>query len=130
MDHSQFHHLPSQYSVRNNTLIGEISPLFCNLSSIVTLDLSHNNLSGMLPQCLSNLSKLLSVLNLQNNNFHGTLPTTYMEGCSLKLMDVSYNQLEGQVPRSLSNCKMLEILLLGNNRFMIFFPLGWESFQG
>uniref|UniRef100_A0A2N9GAH1 POU-specific domain-containing protein n=1 Tax=Fagus sylvatica TaxID=28930 RepID=A0A2N9GAH1_FAGSY len=37
-------------------------------------------------------------------------------------MDVSYNQLEGQVRRSLSNCKMLEILLLGNNRFIDIFP--------
>uniref|UniRef100_A0A2N9GJ81 POU-specific domain-containing protein n=1 Tax=Fagus sylvatica TaxID=28930 RepID=A0A2N9GJ81_FAGSY len=109
------------YSVKQNTLTGEISPLFCYLSSIDYLDLSHNNLSGMLPQCLSNLSTLLS-LNLQKNNFHGTLPTTYREGCSLKFMDVSYNQLEGQVTRSLSNCKMLEILLLGNNRFIDIFP--------
>ena len=43
--------LPSivEYSARSNTLTGKISPLFCNLSSIEILDLSHNNLSGMLP---------------------------------------------------------------------------------
>ena len=40
----------------------------------------------------------------------------------LRAIDVSYNQLEGQVPRSLSNCTMLEILLLGNNRFSDTFP--------
>ena len=110
------------YRVRNNTLIGEISPQFCNLRSIVLLDLSHNNLSGILPQCFSNMSEFLLILDLRNNNLHGTLPATYKEGCRLKLMDVSYNRLEGRVPRSLSNCKMLEILILGNNRFSDIFP--------
>ncbi|XP_065627676.1 receptor-like protein 7 isoform X1 [Quercus suber] len=111
----------THYEVSNNKLTGEISPLFCNLSSIVTLDLSHNNLGGMLPQCLSKLSNLV-VLNLQNNNFRGILPGIYMEESRLRAIGVSYNQLEGQVPRSLSNCTMLEILLLGNNRFSDIFP--------
>nr|XP_023896564.1 receptor-like protein 9DC3 [Quercus suber] len=111
-----------QYSARSNALTGKISPLFCNLSSIEILDLSHNNLSGMLPQCLDNLSKFLLVLSLRNNDFRGILPTTYMEGSTLKVMDVSYNQLEGQIPRSLSNCTMLEILLLSNNQFNDIFP--------
>ncbi|KAL0005486.1 hypothetical protein SO802_013047 [Lithocarpus litseifolius] len=112
----------AKYSVQNNTLIGEIPPLFCNLSSITKLDLSHNKLSGFLPQCLSNLSKSLLVLRLQKNNFHGTLPATCIEGSTLRAMDVSFNQLEGQIPRSLSNCTMLEILLLGNNWFSDIFP--------
>ncbi|KAM4108735.1 hypothetical protein ACB094_03G067700 [Castanea mollissima] len=99
----------ASYSVRNNTLTGEIPPLFCNLSSIIKLDLSHNNLSGILPQCLCNVSKLLTALSLQNNHFNGTLPATYVEGSKLEMMDVSYNQLEGQIPRSLSNCTMLDI---------------------
>ncbi|KAM4108736.1 hypothetical protein ACB094_03G067800 [Castanea mollissima] len=111
----------AQYNITNNRLTGEISPLFCNLSSIAILDLSHNNLGGMLPKCLSNLSDLV-VLNLQSNNFRGILPGIYMEQSRLKAIDVSYNQLEGQVPRSLSNCTMLEILLLGNNRLSDIFP--------
>ncbi|KAL4637615.1 hypothetical protein ACB092_03G089500 [Castanea dentata] len=112
----------ASYSVRNNTLTGEIPPLFCNLSSIIKLDLSHNNLSGILPQCLCNVSKLLTALSLRNNDFNGTLPATYVEGSKLEMMDVSYNQLEGQIPRSLSNCTMLQILLLVNNRFSDIFP--------
>ncbi|KAK7825886.1 receptor-like protein 6 [Quercus suber] len=111
----------TQYHVSNNKLTGEISPLFCNLSSIVRLDLSHNNLGGRLPKCLSKLSDLV-ILNLQNNNFRGILPEIYMEESRLRVVDVSYNQLEGQVPRSLSSCTMLEILLLGNNRFYDIFP--------
>ncbi|KAL4637610.1 hypothetical protein ACB092_03G089200 [Castanea dentata] len=111
----------AQYDVSYNKLTGEISPLYCNFSSIVKLDLSHNNLGGMLPKCLSKLSNL-EVLNLQNNNFRGILPGICMEESRLRAIDVSYNQLEGQVPRSLSNCTMLEILLLRNNRFYDIFP--------
>ncbi|KAK4596536.1 hypothetical protein RGQ29_014542 [Quercus rubra] len=111
----------SLYNITNNKLTGEISPLLCNLSSIVMFDLSYNSLGGMLPKCLSKLSNLV-VLNLQNNNFRGMLPGIYMEESRLRAIDVSYNQLEGQVPRSLSNCTMLEILLLGNNRFSDIFP--------
>ena len=111
-----------EYSAKSNTLTGKISPLFCNLNSIEILDLSHNNLSGMLPQCLDNLSKSLFVLSLRNNDFRGILPAIYMEGSTLKAMDVSYNHLEGQIPRSLSNCTMLEILLLRNNHFNDIFP--------
>ena len=40
------------YSVSNNSLSGEIPPMLCNLSSAAVLDLSSNNLTGMLPQCL------------------------------------------------------------------------------
>lgn len=119
-DQSQFHHPPLSniYKVQYNALTGEISRLFCHLSSIVLLDLSHNNLSSTLPQCLSNLL----VLNLRNNNFRGTLLATYMERSRLKAIDMSHNILEGQVPRSLSNCTMLEILLLHHNQFHDIFP--------
>ncbi|KAH0976475.1 hypothetical protein GBA52_026194 [Prunus armeniaca] len=40
------------YDVHNNEYTGEISPLFCNFNNLQILELSNNNLSGMLPQCL------------------------------------------------------------------------------
>ena len=52
------------FSVSHNKLSGEISPLICKASSMKILDLSHNNLGGMLPHCLGNFSNDLSVLNL------------------------------------------------------------------
>ncbi|RVW67857.1 Receptor-like protein 12 [Vitis vinifera] len=64
------------YSVSRNKLIGEISPLICNMSSLMILDLSSNNLSGRIPQCLANLSKSLSVLDLGSNSLDGPIPQT------------------------------------------------------
>ncbi|KAK4568044.1 hypothetical protein RGQ29_003698 [Quercus rubra] len=110
------------YSVSNNTLTGEIPKMICNLSSLDALDLSYNNLSGMLPDCLGNLSFSLSFLNLKRNNFNGKIPQICKKGSRLQMIDFSQNQLQGQIPRSLVNCTMLETLILGNNQINDSFP--------
>ncbi|KAJ9686881.1 hypothetical protein PVL29_015650 [Vitis rotundifolia] len=112
----------STYFVENNRFTGKIPPLFCNLSLLHMLDLSNNTLSGMIPECLSNLSNSLSVLNLQGNNFHGAIPQACEVGSKLKMIDLSQNLLEGPVPRSLTNCTVLESLNLGNNQISDTFP--------
>ncbi|KAL6124519.1 hypothetical protein ACLB2K_077031 [Fragaria x ananassa] len=110
------------YEIQDNKLTGEVSPDICNLSSLEALDLSNNNLSGMLPHCIGNFSDPLILLLLANNSFHGTLPQTYSKKSNLRMMDVSYNQLQGQLPRSLANCVMLETLVLSVNKFSDVFP--------
>nr|XP_023929437.1 receptor-like protein 9DC3 [Quercus suber] len=112
----------SSYFVSNNKLTGEIPQMICSLGSLVALDLSYNNLSGMLPDCLGNLSFSLSILNLRRNNFHGSIPQICKKGSKLKMIDFSRNQLQGQIPRSLVNCTMLETLVLGNNQLNDSFP--------
>lgn len=77
----------NSYSVSHNKLTGEIPQLICNISSIVFLDVSNNYLSGLLPQCLGNLSDSLSVLDLHGNNLYGTIPETFAEGNNLKWID-------------------------------------------
>ena len=110
------------YDFSYNELSGEISSLFCNVSLIKYLDLSHNQLTGMLPTCLEKVSNSLSGLNLKNNYFHGTLPRLGTNGCDLKEIDLSQNQLQGPLPQSLANCTKLEILNLGNNKLSDGFP--------
>ena len=110
------------FSVSHNKLSGEISLLICKASSMGVLDLSQNNLSGMLPHCLGNFSKDLFVLNLRRNQFHGIIPQTFLKGNSFKTLDFNSNQLEGLVPRSLIICKELEVLNLGNNKINDTFP--------
>ncbi|XP_070681746.1 receptor-like protein 43 [Malus domestica] len=107
----------------DNNFTGEISPLLCNMKNLQSLDLSKNNLGGMLPQCLGNFRDHLILLLLGNNSFHGIIPQTYNKGSSLRMIDVSHNKLQGQLPRSLANCVMLEHLVLSNNRFNDVFPI-------
>ncbi|GAY67883.1 hypothetical protein CUMW_259950 [Citrus unshiu] len=96
------------YLASNNNLTGEIPSWICNLNILESLVLSHNNLSGLLPQCLGNFSNELSVLDLQGNNFFGTVPNTFIK--------------ERRIPRSLINCSKLEFLGLGNNQISDTFP--------
>ncbi|GMI98568.1 receptor like protein 12 [Hibiscus trionum] len=110
------------YFVSNNFLQGEIPSMICTLSSIIVLDISNNSFSGMIPPCLGNLSKSLSVLNLQSNNFRGPIPQAFEKGSQLREIDLSQNQLNGSIPRSLVNCNMLELLNLGNNLIEDMFP--------
>ncbi|XP_041004022.1 receptor-like protein 7 [Juglans microcarpa x Juglans regia] len=110
------------YSVSNNRLIGEIPHWICNRSLITKLDLSSNNLGGILPQCLGNLSDSLTIVDLHDNSFHGTIPRICGEANKLMMIDLSQNHLQGRVPRSLANCIKLKAINLGSNQIHDIFP--------
>nr|XP_048330859.1 receptor like protein 27-like [Ziziphus jujuba var. spinosa] len=100
------------FSVSENSLVGRIDPLFCKLGDLQYLDLSSNNLSGTIPQCLGNFNSSLLVLNLRINHFHGEMPETCGDRRKLKTLDLSCNQLYGKMPNSLIKCEELQILNL------------------
>nr|XP_048330766.1 receptor-like protein 7 [Ziziphus jujuba var. spinosa] len=87
------------YNASENMLSGEISNMFCNLSSLHFLDLS-----GSIPEICSN------------------------NASNLRIIDLSYNKLQGQLPRTLSNCMMLEGIVVSNNKLRDVFPSWLGSF--
>ncbi|KAI3879979.1 hypothetical protein MKX03_020387 [Papaver bracteatum] len=110
------------FSHSSNQLEGGIPVAICEAGNYLeVLDLSHNNLSGPIPQCLGSMSSI-TVLNLGGNNFQGTIPNTFLQACSLKTLNFNQNSFEGHVARSLANCTMLEVLDVGNNQLTGNFP--------
>ncbi|QHO39481.1 Receptor-like protein [Arachis hypogaea] len=109
-------------SISGSSLTGEISPLICNLKSLVLLDLAYNNLNGTIPSCLGSSSQSLQIMMLQGNKLFGHLPQTYVMGSALKMIDVTDNNLQGQLPRELVNCRMLEFLDVSYNAINDSFP--------
>ncbi|TYG72094.1 hypothetical protein ES288_D05G452500v1 [Gossypium darwinii] len=110
------------FLISNNSFNGEVSSLICNAAFLEILDLSHNNLSGTIPQCFGNLSNSLLFLNLKKNKFYGTIPPTFAMGCQLSNFNLNGNLLEGPLTPSILNCNGLEVLDLGNNKINDTFP--------
>ncbi|KAJ4728611.1 Receptor-like protein [Melia azedarach] len=110
------------YLVSNNHLMGEIPHRICSLYHLYALDLSYNNLTGILPECLASFSYELSILKLQGNNFHGSLPQNFVNRTNLAMIDLGNNSLQGRIPKSLGNCLKLKFLNLGNNQMTDIFP--------
>ena len=111
-----------EYHVSNNSFTGKISELICNMSSLQVLDLSINNLSGSLPQCLHNFGDSLLILDLRRNTFEGSIPQTWTNGSKLMMINFSQNKFQGLLPRSLAKCIMLKALDFSNNQFNDTFP--------
>ncbi|XP_042751727.1 receptor-like protein EIX2 [Lactuca sativa] len=97
---------------------------------LVILDLSHNFLSGQIPDCLWHF-KELKVLNLEHNNLSGRLPASLGSMIKLEALDLYKNAFSEEFPLSVKNCTSLKSLNLGANKFSGNLPV-WigESLSG
>ncbi|GLJ05373.1 hypothetical protein SUGI_0017030 [Cryptomeria japonica] len=96
----------------------EWSGMRCNKGlpvRILDIDLSERNLSGTLPQRISQLTQLRSI-SLQNNNLSGTLPDL-CRLTKLEIIRLENNYLTGTIPDCLSQLSNLKQLNLENNNF-------------
>ncbi|KAL7084150.1 hypothetical protein ACP275_14G207500 [Erythranthe tilingii] len=111
-----------------NSLQGSLSNDIANLTSLNTLHLQWNQLSGKIPTGISaNLCKM-QALYLSHNNFQGDLSYSFgnMSDCflgSLKYLDLSDNQLSGQLTAQFGEFKSLETLYLGSNNLSGAIPI-------
>ncbi|KAL5072937.1 hypothetical protein RYX36_011921 [Vicia faba] len=109
-------------SLSNNTLHGSIPESLCHAPNLQVLDISMNNISGMIPSCLMTMTQTLVVLNLKMNNLTGHIPDVFPASCALRTLDLQKNNLDGQIPKSLVKCSLLEVLDLAHNNINDKFP--------
>ncbi|THU73300.1 hypothetical protein C4D60_Mb04t21360 [Musa balbisiana] len=109
-------------SLQSMSLQGPLDALnFSTLRSLVSLDLSYNQLDGIIPPTISVLSNLV-YLDLIGNRFTGKLPVEIGSMKALQFLYLNKNQLSGSVPPSLSNLTGLLHLHLRDNKFTGFIP--------
>ncbi|PKA48137.1 putative inactive receptor kinase [Apostasia shenzhenica] len=82
----------------NNFLSGSLSEEIAAMGQLVLLNFSRNNISGEIPNAIGFLHHLLYV-DLSHNQFEGNIPDNLPE--SLLGINVSYNNLSGNVPKNL-----------------------------
>ncbi|KAM0928068.1 hypothetical protein ACQ4PT_002252 [Festuca glaucescens] len=96
--------------ISSNELVGPIPTLPNNL---YYLDLSRNNLSGVLPSDIG--APALGHLMLFKNSFSGTFPCSLFELEKLEFVDLSENQLNGTLPDCPGAPKTSNITMLNLN---------------
>ncbi|XP_074353129.1 uncharacterized protein LOC141692276 isoform X2 [Apium graveolens] len=115
-------------------------PIFRNLTSLVLLDLSYNNLkssfplwvlnntgienlvlgvnqfNGQIPKSIGKMTSLIN-LDLRSNNFQGLILESLGALTSLAILDISHNNFQGFIPDSIGNLTSLSKLDLSFNDF-------------
>ncbi|GER55596.1 receptor-like protein [Striga asiatica] len=97
----------------------------CFLGSLISLDLSDNQLSGIIPEELDNLLSL-ERLYLGNNKLRGNLPESMGKLVNLTALRIDNNMLEGVVTEThFANLSNLEFLRASGNQLTLKVNPSW-----
>jgi|SaaInlStandDraft_5_1057022.scaffolds.fasta_scaffold12453_2 hypothetical protein len=97
-----------------NQLSGVIPASLGQLSFLDHLDLSSNNLIASIPSALCNLTSLETFL-LNNNALQGSIPDDIGELEDLQYFDVSNNRISGSIPNSVGQFHNLVYFICNSN---------------
>ncbi|KAL5860676.1 hypothetical protein ACOSQ4_001972 [Xanthoceras sorbifolium] len=97
-----------------SSLNGSIPMSIGNLTELSTLVISHNHLSGEIPEW--NNIPFLFILEMSDNNLSGPMPKSIGSLSSVMFLILSNNNLSGELPPSLQNCTSMDSLDLGDNK--------------
>ncbi|KAK4382653.1 LRR receptor kinase SERK2 [Sesamum angolense] len=103
----------SVIELRMNNLSGDIPESVSNCKQLLRMDLADNNLTGSIPVELASLP-VIGILDLSHNSFNGPIPEKFGSSASLKLLNVSYNDISGSIPSNKTFRTMDQSAFLGN----------------
>ncbi|KAI4308549.1 hypothetical protein L6164_031608 [Bauhinia variegata] len=87
-----------------------------NCSKLEFFDLACNNVGGILPMAIGNLSNQLSYLFLESNKIHGSIPAEITSLRNLIFLDLENNSFTGTIPTSFGQFRKLQVLILRQNK--------------
>jgi hypothetical protein len=103
-------------SLGYNQLTGILPRELGNLSHLHVLGLSTNQLHGLVPEELGNLLELIS-LDLSGNQLTDPLPARLGSLVKLRNISLAHNKIGGAIPAILAKMKSLDTLNLSHNQF-------------
>jgi len=110
----------TEITLSNNNLTGVLPIDLEQLSQLRILSLFLNNISGELPDIFGNMG-LLEELVISKNDMTGIVPSSVAELTSLRQLVLLSNEFIGPLP-DLGNLKNLEEMVIGRNDFSGPFP--------
>jgi len=103
-------------ALSNNNLTGFLTPMLCQLSCLLTIDFTHNFLTGQIPDCFGDT---LHDIGLSNNFLSGEIPASLgwsAHSGNLYVLYLSNNYFEGEFPDTImSGHQLPEININGND---------------
>lgn len=117
----------SQLSLSHNWLSGPLPDgFFASFNSLQVIDLSLNRLSGVL-WASNKLPTTIQIFNLSSNSFHGTIPSSFLQpALNLETFDVNSNSFFGSIPSYVcSFSSSIQRLDFSNNDFVGPIPQGF-----
>ncbi|CAN6694914.1 unnamed protein product [Malus baccata var. baccata] len=124
LDDNKFEELPNEIGnlgqleelfVEDNALKGSAFLPALNISSLTTLALFGNNMSGSLPDNICEHLSSVRRINLGQNQFDGLIPSKLWQCKELRLVSFEYNNFRGSIPKSLGNLTYLSKIYLYHN---------------
>ncbi|KAF8012050.1 hypothetical protein BT93_I0240 [Corymbia citriodora subsp. variegata] len=115
-----------------NYFTGNIPLQLCHFTNLQYLSLSHNNLSGSIPRCFNNFSRMWANSTLYFKSMGGFPIMVDIRGISIEFtgtlpylfsIDLSSNELDGQIPEGLTWLARLQNLNLSQNKLLGKIPL-------
>jgi serine/threonine protein kinase len=113
-----------------NDLTGLIPSSLNGCKYLTTLNLSSNSLYGAIPQELFSISTLSEGLDLSYNQLTGVIPLDIGRLINLNSLSLSNNQLSGEIPYTLGQCLLLDSLHLEANLLHGSIPNSLVSLKG
>lgn len=102
-------------------LNGMIPDSIGNLTQLLVLDMSQNQLFGPLPTTIGKLARLERLV-ISVNKLNGTIPSSFGNLVNLVTLDLRINALVSPIPVSIGNLSKLKYLALGSNQFTGLIP--------
>ncbi|GAY65576.1 hypothetical protein CUMW_242230, partial [Citrus unshiu] len=119
--------MPNSLNLSENQLSGLIPQFLGNLSNLVVLHLGGNSLFGYIPPILRKVQSLLS-LGFDLNRLGGVLPPSISNPSNLEGLYLYFNRLSGSVPTKIGNLMQLIELEIDNNQLFGQIPRSLRNF--
>ncbi|CAL8150712.1 unnamed protein product [Prunus armeniaca] len=127
LDSNNFNEIPKEIGfldnveelyVEYNALKGHVPVAVFNMSSLTTLTLYGNSLSGGLPDNICQHLPSLQTLVLGRNQFDGPLPSKLWQCTELLLLSLEKNGFNGSIPKTIGNLTKLTVLGFETNNLI------------